>query len=308
MYIDFVYLFYLQMEPDKAGVVEQDKFEIDADYAVSNVTVSCFTPVSSLYNINIDAEISRIALNFRYGLYENLEVGLEVPYISLSRGYLDNFVEDFESRVGATTPRSRERQGSNNYNYSFIYNNQNLINKVKSSDGIGDIVLKAKYEILKEERNSFKPNISLRSAVKFPTGRKSDLLGSGEFDYGLGVIADKLLLKRLCLYCGLNVVFIQKPSFFSMLNLKKEIVSGLLGLEYLATERFSIVMQVTGNTTPYPSSGTNVLDEDGYDAGLGINYTWKEKKNISWRLAFTENINSASSPDVTFNTGWNIGF
>jgi hypothetical protein len=98
-----LYLFYLQMEPDKASVAKQGKLDINAGYTVSNVTVSCFTPVSSLYDINIDAEVSRMTLDLRYGLSEKLEAGLDVPYLSLSGGYLDEFVEGFEDTVGATT-------------------------------------------------------------------------------------------------------------------------------------------------------------------------------------------------------------
>ena len=98
-----LYLFYLQMEPDKANVTEQDKLDINADYTVSNVTVSCFTPATSLYNINIDAEVSRITLDLRYGLFEKLEAGLEVPYLSLSAGYLDGFVEEFEKTVAVVS-------------------------------------------------------------------------------------------------------------------------------------------------------------------------------------------------------------
>ena len=303
-----LYLFYLQMEPDKANVTEQDKLDINADYTVSNVTVSCFTPATSLYNINIDAEVSRMTLDLRYGLFEKLEAGLEVPYLSLSAGYFDGFVEEFEKTVGATTPRSRTRQGSYNYNYSFIYNNQDLIAEKNSSEGLGDIVLKAKYQLMEEDEYSYMPNISFRSAVKFPTGRKKDLVGSGEFDYGFGVIADKSFFERMRVYCGFNAVFIKKPSFFSVLDMKKEIFSEMLGVEYFFTDRFSMAAQIMINSTPYPSSGTNALDESGFDVGLGLNYRFKEKENVSWRFAFAENMNSASSPDVSFNTGWNIGF
>lgn len=303
-----LYLFYLQMEPDSANITEKGKFNINADYTVSNITVSCFTPATSLYNINIDAEVSRITLDLRYGFYDKSEIGLEIPYLSLSRGYLDGFVEEFEKTVGATTPRSRARQGSYSYNYSFIYNNENLISKKHSSEGLGDVVLKSKYRIVAEDKYSSIPNVSLRAAIKFPTGSKKDLMGSGEFDYGLGVISDKSFFKRLRVYCGLNAVFIKKPSFFSVLGIKKEIFSGLIAVEYFFRDRFSLVAQVTGNSTPYPSSGTNALDESAIDAGMGLNYNWKEKRNVSWHFAFTENFNSASSPDVSFNTGWKIGF
>jgi hypothetical protein len=303
-----LYLFYLQMEPDKASVVEQDRFDINTDYTVSNVTVSCFTPASSLYKIDIDAEISRFTLDLRYGICENAEVGLEVPYLSLSRGYLDEFVKGFEDTVGATTPRSRTRQGSYNLNYSFIYNSQDLIKITNASNGLGDVVLKAKYQILEEDEHRLWPNISLRAAVKLPTGEKKSLLGSGELDYGIGLLLDETFSKKITVYAGCNFVIIEKPDFFSVLNLKQNIVSGIIGMEYLLTQRFSLVMQVTGNTTPYPSSGTNALDEDAFDVGLGFNYFWKEKQNVSWHFAFTENINSAASPDVSLNMGWKIGF
>jgi hypothetical protein len=296
------------MEPDKADVVETDKLDMRAYYTVSNITVSAFTPASSLYNINIDAEVSRVTLDLRYGIHENMEIGVEVPYLSLSRGYLDEFVEDFEDTVGATTPRSRERQGAYNLNYSFIYNNQSLINIRHSTEGLGDVVLKAKYQVIKEEDRDFLPNLSFRAAVKLPTGNENDLLGSGELDYGFGILLDKAFFGKIIVYAGCGLAIIEKPDFFSALNLKRNIVSGMLGAEYLFTSRFSLVAQIMANTSPYPSSGTNVLDEEGIDVGLGVNYTWKEKQDVSWHFGFTENINSASSPDVTFDTGFNIGF
>ncbi|MDO8602617.1 MAG: DUF3187 family protein [Candidatus Omnitrophota bacterium] len=303
-----LYLFYLQMEPDKADTIEQNKFYINADYTVSNITVSSFTPASSLYNINIDAEVSRMTLDLRYGIYENTEIGLEIPYLSLSAGYLDGFVEEFEKTVGATTPRSRIRQGSYNFNYSFIYNNENLIKRTNASDGLGDVVLKAKHQLLEEDRYGFLPNMSFRASAKFPTGEKSSLLGSGEFDYGFGVLLDKTFSEKITVYAGCNFIVIEKPDFFSVLNLKRNMISGMMGIEYLLTQRFSLVTQIMGNSTPYPSSGTNVLDESAIDVGLGFNYIWKEKQNVSWHFAFTENINSAASPDVSLNTGWNVGF
>ncbi|MBU0759206.1 MAG: DUF3187 family protein [Candidatus Omnitrophica bacterium] len=302
-----LYLFYLQMSPDKASVVEKSKFVIDADYLISNVTVSAFTPATSLYQVDIDLEVSRITLDLRYGLCNNLEVGLEIPYISLSSGYTDNFVEGIEDGIGARTPRSRERQGSYEFDYTLIYNNKKLIEKKHSTDGIGDISLGAKYQILKEDKG-FLPNLSLRSAVKFPTADEDEFLGSGKFDYGAGFLLDKGFFDRLYFYLGANIIFIDKPGFLSDLGIKKDYYSGMVAMEYFFTERFSVVAQVSGNSTPYPSTGTNVLENDAYEFGLGVNYTWKEKQEVSCYFAIIENINSASSPDVSFETGLNWNF
>lgn len=302
-----LYLFFLQLEPEEAGVVGQNKLDINAYYTVSNITVSGFTPATSLYDIQIDAEVSRFTLDMRYGLTENLEAGIEVPYLSLSRGYMDSFVEDFEDAISARTPRSRIRQGSNNYKFTLIYNNQYLIQKTNASDGIGDIVLKAKYLFVEEKESQSWPNISFRAAVKLPTGDKDDLLGSGEIDYGLGLALDKAIFEKLMVFVGVNVSFIKKPSFYSQIKLQKNIVSGCLGAEYFFSSSLSAIMQVTGNSTPYPDTGTNAMDRAGYDLGIGMNYVWKEKRNVSWNFAVMENLTSQSSPDVSFNGGFRIG-
>ena len=195
-------LFYLQMIPDKADVIETNKWTLNADYTVSNITVSAFTPATSLYDIQIDLEVSRITLDFRYGLRDNLEIGLELPYISLSSGYLDDVIEGIEDGVGARTPRSRERQGSYELDYTFKYNSEYLISMKHSTEGLGDIVLNAKYQLLKEAE-CFLPDISVRTAVKFPTAEKDDLLGSGEIDYGFGLLMDRGFFNdRLFLYLG----------------------------------------------------------------------------------------------------------
>ena len=307
-----LYLFYLQIVPDKAEVTERNKFLINADYTVSNITVSAFTPSVSQYMgnyiVDIDLEVSRVTLDLRYGLYDNLEIGLEVPYLSLSRGYLDNFIEGIEDGIGARTPRSRERQGSYNFDYSLRYNGTYLIQEKHSTDpGIGDIVFNAKYHLLKE-KSWFLPNVSLRSAIKFPTAEEKDLLGSGEFDYGAGILIDKGFFDRVFLYLGANVMWIESPSFLSQLSINKEYFSGLLALECFFTRRFSVVTQVTGNTTPYPYSDTNPLDNDGYELGVGFNYALKEKTDVGWNFGISENITAASSPDVTFHTGLNWKF
>lgn len=308
-----LYLFYLQMVPDKASVIERNKFLINTDYTVSNITVSAFTPSTSqfvlpLYAIDIDLEVSRFTLDFRYGLYDNLEIGLEIPYISLSSGYLDNFIEGVEDGIGARTPRSRERQGSYNFDYSFRYNDEYLINEKDHKGGLGDIVLNAKYQLVKEAWYWLWPNVSLRAAIKFPTGSESDLVGSGEFDYGIGLLVDKTFFERFFIYLGGNAVRIKKPSVLSILDIDEEIYSYMLAIEWFLTKRFSVVTQVSGNTTPYPESDTNPLDNDAHDWLVGVNYRLKKNSDISWNFAVAENISAASSPDVSFHTGLNWKF
>ncbi len=303
-----LYLFYLQMVPDKASVIERNRFLINTDYTVSNITVSAFTPASSLYEIDIDLEVQRLTLDFRYGLYDNLEAGLEIHYIGLCSGYLDDVIEGFEDGIGARTPRSRERQGSNELEYKVRYNYDYLIWEKTSKQGLGDTVLNLKYQLVKEAWYWLWPNVSLRAAIKFPTGSESDLVGSGEFDYGFGLLVDKTFFERFFIYLGGNAVRIKKPSVLSILDIDEEIYSYMLAIECFLTKRFSVVTQVSGNTTPYPESDTNPLDNDAHEWTVGFNYRLKKKSDISWNFAVAENISAASSPDVSFHTGINWKF
>ncbi|MDP6686105.1 MAG: DUF3187 family protein, partial [Candidatus Omnitrophota bacterium] len=296
-----LYLFYLQLAPEASEVTPRNRFKIDARYAVSNITVSSFTPVSSLYDVQIDMEISRVTLDFRYGIYDNLEIALEVPYLGYSSGYLDNFIEGVEDGIGARTPRSRERQGSYELDYSIRYNGVFLIQKKDSANGIGDIALSAKYQLLKQD-SGHPLNLSLRTALKFPTADKDTFLGTAEFDYGIGLLLDRAFFDRLFVYTGANVIRIKKPDFFSVWGMDDYLYTGMFALEYFFTERFSAISQVTVNSTPYPESDTNPLDNKGYELGIGFNYTWKEKTNTSWSFGVVENITAASSPDVGFHS------
>jgi len=300
-----LYLFFMQMAPDKASTLEKGKLSINADYIVSNISVSAFTPATSLYDIQIDMEVSRITLDFRYGLCDKLEVGLEIPYIGFSSGYLDDFVEDFEDTINARTPRSRQRQGSFELDYTFKYDYNYLIQAKTSKKGIGDIIASSKYQLFEDGIfNCWVPNLSFRAAVKFPTADKDDLLGSGKLDYGCGFLLDKAFLnKKLFVYFGGNMVHIKKPEIFNVLDMDKKIYSYFTALEYFLTKRFSLITEISGNTTPYPHSDTNPLDNDAHEWTIGFNYNLKHKTEIYWNFAVVENIRSASSPDVSFCSG-----
>jgi len=303
-----LYLFFLQMKADKTQAVKRNEFKVLADYTVSNITASAFTPCDinslPLYDIDIDMEVSRINLDLRYGLYDDLEVGLEVPYIYLSEGYLDGFIEDTEDFIGARTPRSRRRQGRGNFDYSLKYDNQFVIQEKEAMEGLGDIVLGVKYHAFKEKGKLY-PNVSFRAALKLPTGDKDNFIGSGEVDYGFGVLFDKCFFDRLFAYSALSAVIIKEPSFLDRLpDMDNAIYSGMFGLEYFFGEKFSVITQVSGHTSPYPEeSDTNVLENPGTQFALGAKYYLDKKNDILLHFSVIENIHSAASPDVTFQTG-----
>lgn len=298
-----LYLFWYFFPQDKAEVVEYKKFSTAFDYTISNVVIDKVTTPSEEYIIRADMEVNRYNLNVKYGVLEKLEASLEIPYLVLSKGYLDSFVEEFEDFIGATAVGARKRTEKYKFNYNVQHNSKNLINTQNPPDGIGDIAISAKYMLIDEIEGL--PRTSVRGAVKFPTASKNKYLGTEKFDYGLGILLDKSF-SRLFTYFNFNTVFIEKPSFLSEMNIKNFILSSMLGLEYCFTERFSTVLQGTWHSTPYPTTGTDPLDNDAVEIGLGLNYQFT--MNSNWHIAVVENGYADSTPDVTFQLGGKIKF
>jgi len=298
-----LYLFWYFFPQESARITTQQNIEADFDYTVSNCIFDKVTTPTEEYVVRADMEVNRFNINVRYGVFERFEASLEVPYLVLSRGYLDSFVEEFEDLIGATAIGARKRTDRNQFNYNVQLNYVDLINTKDPSSGLGDVALAVKYMLI-DDMEGF-PRTSLRSAVKFPTASEDKYHGSGKFDYGFGILMDKTF-SRLVSYFNFNTVFIQGPDCFSVLNIKDYILSGMLALEYCFTERLSGIVQSTWHSTPYPKTGTDPMDNDALEVTLGFNYQFTKYSN--WHIAAVENIYADSSPDVTCQLGGRMRF
>lgn len=111
-----MYIFYMSMSPDKAQTLKKGKFGIEAGYHVTNNIIRQNDPWPSsksyselIYDITIDAEIQRFYADIKYGILDNFEIGIDVPYFAYSGGYLDGFIQNFEDTFDCiTTPSGRE--------------------------------------------------------------------------------------------------------------------------------------------------------------------------------------------------------
>jgi len=298
-----MYLFWYFFPQEKAGVTEQKKFAAVFDYTVSNIIVDKVTTPTEEFIVKMDMEVNRYNLNLKYGPLENLEFGLEIPYLVMSKGYLDGFIEGFEKSVGAKSVGARNNAEKRQFTYDIRHNDTRLIYLTSPASGLGDIAFTAKYMLLDDME--YLPRASVRGGVKFPTASKNKYLGSGKFDAGVGILLDKSF-SRLFTYFNFNTVFINKPDFLDELKMDHYIISGMLGLEYCFTEKFSSIIQGTFHSTPYPKTGTFPLDNTAGEAALGLNYQFTANSN--WHIAVVENIYADSTPDATFQLGGKVKF
>ena len=114
----------------------------------------------------------RTVLDVRYGVRQDFEMGLEIPLLYTYDGILDEFIFDVERLLPGAKPRNiRRGQVSGRVTYRVSRHQRLFIAGQDDALGLGDVVLKAKVRLLREQERF--PAVSLRAAVKFPSGDDS---------------------------------------------------------------------------------------------------------------------------------------
>jgi len=223
------------LSTDDAGVVEERHMEIEVGYEYVKQT---------------DKE-NNLSLVLKYGIFEKLDLGVEIPYKFIGFSESDNV------------------------------------------DGVGDILLTAKYNFT-DETDSL-PAFTLSYSVKTETGDNDKSLGSGEIDYSLNGIFTKEIAK-FTTHANLGYTFAGEPEGESL----DDIFSYSLAVEYPINESLNIVGEITGETT---FDGN--FDDNPFIGLIGFNYAMNERMCFDFGLGLQI---SEASPDYQITTGLTFSF
>jgi hypothetical protein len=125
--------------------------------------------------LDIDLEYDVFAFFANYGLTDRWDVGIVVPVISV----------DARARAHAEVVPV-----SGTTTHSFFGQDELQNSSTGGSEtGIGDVVLRTKYNFLRDHGAA--PDLSLLAQVTGPSGDEKNLLGTGEWRYKAGLIASK---------------------------------------------------------------------------------------------------------------------
>jgi len=126
--------------------------------------------------LDIELEYDVFALFANYGLTDRWDVGIVVPVIRV----------DASARAHAEVVPVSGAQGIHSF-----FGQDELQNSATdgSKTGIGDVVVRTKYNFLRDAGNA--PDLSLLAQVTAATGDEENLLGTGETRYKAGLVASK---------------------------------------------------------------------------------------------------------------------
>ena len=262
-----IQLLFLQPIPDRADTLPKGHCSIRLNTTITNTLLS---QESEHFNATIDMEMIRTSLELAYGLLPNLEIGLSLPVADYYSGFMDKPILDVERTFGKARDL-REQEEANGFTYSVKKNGQDFLSSSENSIGIGELALRAKGKIWEEGRTL--PALSARVAVKLPTGNDDRAFGSGEIDWGVGMLLQKNI-NKMSIYLNADVTF-PGDAYENAVGSLEEFYTFMFGTEYRFTPRFSALAQINWVSRPFEHTGLDMLDRRIIDLVIGLSYHMK---------------------------------
>jgi Protein of unknown function (DUF3187) len=252
--------------------------------AIGNISLDQHSPQEGL---QLDGELQRWQLSFATPLSNTLELRVDLPYLDLSGGHLDNFIESFHDTFGLPN-------GNRNLwpvGRLWIQHVRNGVPDYDLSDsqrGLGDLTLR----LGKHLGASPDHNTVLWISLKLPTGDANRLTGSGAADIAISLATSQRSGTRVISRQQLSVSRLGKSERLTTQQLTW-VWSGSLGLDALLTPHWSAAMQLDGHTRIFNSDLRalgNVLQ-----LSFGPSY-----RSGAWNgaLLISEDIAVDTAPDV----------
>lgn len=295
-----IQLLFLQPMPDRAETLPKGHGSIRLDTTITNTLLF---QTSDRYAGTIDMETIRASLEVNYGVVTGLELGISIPAVHYYSGFMDKPIREVEKMFSALRA-VREDEEANQFNYSVEKDGGEFISASKNSTGIGDLVLRVKATVWEE--GDTMPGLSGRVAVKLPTGDKDRAFGSGEVDWGVGVLLQKDI-KKMTVYLNADVTF--PGDAFDDVGVSLRKFYGLMvGAEYRFTSRFSALAQLNWTTRPFENTDLDMLDRRIIDILVGV--TYYTENGIFIRIGGVEDIicSTEAGADVTLFLNAGINF
>jgi len=280
------------MPGDRATVLKQGVLDVRVELAE---TATVFRDVSPQANTMMKFETLRSGVFLRYGVAERWELSVEVPVLYRSRGFMDGPIEAVERATTGVSP-ARKALGSG-YIFDISRGGRTIASGREGVVGLGDSTVMSKYQLLSESASI--PAVSIRTAVKLPTGDEGQFFGSGSPDFGFGLAAEKGFGGRWVVYGNFNGVV--PTGRIAGLALHPTI-SGLVAVEYLWSENLSLTAQFDYYSTPFRGVGTRVLDKGVTESVAGFSYRFLP--SFLWQVYAVENLDfiTGSAADFTLST------
>ncbi|MGE0115139.1 MAG: DUF3187 family protein [Steroidobacteraceae bacterium] len=261
---------------------------LSAGVAVGNISLDQSAAHDTLL---LDAELQHWQFDFTRSSGDTLNLRIELPYVRVSGGHLDHFIESFHGTFGLPNG-NRDAWPGSRLLILHTYNGNADYRLAHSAQGIGDLALRLGWSPNALSTSTY--NNTLWFTLKLPTGDANRLAGSGAADIALSLSASQQLSSHFVTQQQVSVSLLGQGK---RLREQQETVvwSGSVGLDAMLTSHWSAVLQFDGHTKVF-ATDLRALG-NALQFSLGAHYAtdmWKAS------LLVSEDIAVDTAPDVQF--------
>ena len=256
---------------------------------------------SGLEKIALDGETYRTNLALRYGIGKRFEVGLDIPFIAESGGFLDALVEGFHDTFGLGAG-GRDKVPHNRL--LFAYTGRDGVDRFNinhANGGFGDIRLSGAFQLFGGDPAKTSA-VALRGSIKLPTGKSGELHGSGSADFSLWLTAARdfrFTSSHLTLYGALGGMGLTTGDVLP--DQQRNLVAfGTVGMGWSPLEWLALKLQFDAHTPFYKNSSLHELSTSSFQTVWGFTFAFNKKTTLDISCSEDYIVNT-TSPDFGTN-------
>jgi len=282
-----------------AYIMAKNKLSISSVFNVSSNSTNAFTTNEIVY---FDGEMARIDFQARYGIGSGFEVGLNIPIINHSKGFMDASINGYHNFMGMSGG-ARASTPIGEILYAYEQNGKSFFNIDASAFGVGDIGFELGYKILESNTHA----MALRAYLKMNNADKTKLLGSGTLDFSLQFSGQTTGVgpKPAHFFYSLGYLRIGDGSLLESMQMNN-VAFASLGLAVSVNKWLVPKMQLDYHSKFYKNSLTQELGDYGMQFLLGADFVLNKKMILT--AGFAEDIKINTSPDFVLHIGLNYTF
>jgi len=233
----------------------------------------------------VDGEHQTTEVDFRYGLFPRLSLGVRVPIHWRGQGFMDGAIDWFHDLTSGLGFKDNGRPFFINDSYR-IEGRDDAFNPISWKDhrgtGLGNVEVEAHWNVIQPCcRSGWRGAVVARVAL--PTG--TEPYDSGGVDVGLQFVAAKQLTHRLDFYGGVGGTWFSDTSLD---GIEYESVRGhgFVALEFALDQKRSLIVEV--NTASRLVK--NLAQYPGISAYINAAFKADLTERLEFEIGFTENL------------------
>ena len=240
----------------------------------------------------LDGQTDALTLSLRYGLPQQWDVEVTVPWRHYSGGVTDNLISSWHRLFGLPDGnRHGYPTDALHYQLSQPEHDRHLL---RSVSGLGDIHVAVSRPLLAIDGGQ----LGISAGVKTASGRASDWLGSGGTDtYALLRFSGQQLGGRPLWWHGQVGGTLAGNSNLLGPHQRRSLWFAGLAAEWRFTPRWSALMQYDGHSALLDGALEAVSEPTGM---LSMAVRWRPTGHWMIDAGFSEDVVVESAPDITF--------